>query len=483
MSSQLAKIHRFWWINLQIYINKYPFHFSGSTHKDAYALDTTSITAKMKTGQERKTRKSTAPTLIKKIVIGPSSRSSRIENSSVRLLVSHGEQRRASSAAVDSNRKDKASLLNNSVFVTPMDIDEPLNTPPPLLDSMAFQGPASKDSTSISNGLIESTTGSSSEIPAAFTVPVPTLPSHVDKKQENKQAHDSTEELATARLAQSNQPAFLPPVTVEMNNDPNATANLPQIAVSSSEGDAQPLLTLSAASETASSTSVSTATPLAATSDSTNSVSTSVTASAVSSTHSSPEPSTCCAAVGAAPDPPISNHASPGKSEADSNVVPLKIIISDSQDEDSSSDPALTGSSTSGEKIPTIYLSTPTKSPVGPGTPKPNSDEVAQAVSGLQSSEMLVSPLGSKAGALVACPLTRTSQIRQNYIIQLPLDTATPAIQATANYFLVTEPPTSDAQTRQVLLSAGVPNRQPLPINPYGVTTQTSSQGYPTGKK
>lgn len=470
----------FWWINRQIYINKYPFHFSGSTHKDAYALDTTSITAKMKTGQERKTRKSTAPTLLKKTVLGPSGRSSRIENSSVRLLVSHGEQRRASSAAADSNGKDEASHLNNSVFVTPMDIDEPLNTPPPLLDSLAVQEPASKDSTSISNGLIESTTVSSSEIPAAFTVPVATLPSHVDRKQEDKQAHDSTEQLATAPLAQSDQ-ALLPPVTVEMNNDPNATANLPQIAVSSSEGDAQPLLILSATSETAS--SISTATPLAATSDSPNPVSTSVTASAVSSTHPSPEPSARCATVGAAPDPPISNHTSPGKSEADSNVVPLKIIISDSQDEDSSSDPALTGTSTSGEKIPTIYLSTPTKSPVGSGTPKPNSDEVAQAVSGLQSSEMLVSPLGSKAGALVACPLTRTSQVQQNYIIQLPLDTATPAIQATANYFLVTEPPTSDAQTRQVLLSAGVPNRQPVPISPYGVTTQTRSQGYPTGKK
>lgn len=453
-------------------------------HKDAYASDTTPITVKMKPGQERKTRKSTAPTLLKKTVLGPSGRSSRIENSSVRLLVSHGEHKRASSAAVDSNRKERASFLTNSVFVTPMDIDEPLNAPPPPLDNMAIPEPASKDSTSISTGLIESTTVSSSRTSAAFTVPEATPPSHVDKKQENKQAHESKEQHDTAPLVQSNQPAFLPPVTVELNNDPNATADLPQIAVSNSGGDALPLLTLSATSESA---SVSTATPFTATSDSPKSVSTSatLTASAASSTHTSPEPSTCCAPVGAAPDPPISNHTTPSKSAPDSNVVSLKIIISDNQDEDSSTDPALTQavSSISGDKIPTIYLSTPTKSPGGPGTPKAISDEVAQAVSGLQSSEMLVSPLGSKAGPLVASPLTRTSQVQQNYIIQLPLDTTTPAIQATANYFLVTEPHTSDAQTRQVLLSTGVSKGQPVPINPYGVSTQTRSQGYTTGKK
>lgn len=439
-------------------------------------MDTTQITVKVKTGQERKTRKSTAPTLLKKTILGPSGRSSRIENSSARLLVSHG----APSAAVDSNRKEKASLLNNSVFVTPMDIDEPLNTPPPPLDNMGTLEPASKDSTSNSVVLIESTIVNSSA-----AVPEVAPPSNVDKKQENKRAQGSKEQHDTAPFAQSNQPVFLPLVPVELNNAPNATADLPQDTISSSEGDTQTVLTLSATPESASSTSVSTAAPFTATSDSPKSVSTSamLIATTASSTRASPAPS---APVGAAPDPPISNPTTPIKSLADSSVVSLKIIISDNQDENSSSDPALTQavSSISGDKYPTIYLSSPAKSPGGPGTPKANLDEVALAVSGLQSSEVHASPLGSKAGALVASPLTGTSQLQQNYIIQLPLDTTTPAIQAAAaSYFLVTEPPTTDAQTRQVLLSAGVSNGQPLPINQYGVTTQTSSQAYSTGKK
>ncbi|KAG7226114.1 hypothetical protein INR49_018725 [Caranx melampygus] len=87
--------------------------------------------------------------------------------------------------------------------------------------------------------------------------------------------------------------------------------------------------------------------------------------------------------IAAAPDPSSTNRSTPSKAAADpNNIVSLKIIISDNQEEDTSSDPALNQaiSSISGDKIPTIYLSSPAKSPGAPGTPKANLDEVAQAV-------------------------------------------------------------------------------------------------------
>ncbi|XP_044057155.1 protein NPAT isoform X2 [Siniperca chuatsi] len=453
----------------------------GTTHTDANTSDTTPMTVKMRAGQERKTRKSTAPTLLKKTVLGPSGRASRIENSSARLLVSHGEHRGVSSAAVDSNRKEKASL---SVFVTPIDIDEPLNTPPPPSDSMATQEHATKDSTSTTTALSESTTVPSST--AVFAASEATSTSNVDKKQGCKQAQGSKEQPATAPSSASNPSAFLSPLQVELNNTPLPTADLPHMSISNSGGDTQPVFTLSVTSESASSTSASTAAPLTATPGSPTSASTSatLTATPASSTPASPASFSTCVPVDAIPDPPSTNHTAPGKAAPDSNIVSLKIIISDNQDDTSSSDTALNQavSSISGNKIPTIYLSSPAKSFGGPGTPKANLDEVAQAVSGLQSSEAHASPLSSKAGAVVASPLIGTSQAQQNYIIQLPLDTTNPALQgATASYFLVTEPPTTDAQTRQVLLSAGVSKGQPLLTNQYGVTTPTRPQSYSSG--
>lgn len=107
-------------------------------------------------------------------------------------------------------------------------------------------------------------------------------------------------------------------------------------------------------------------------------------------------------------------------------------------------------------------------------------DEVAQAVSGLQRSEAFASPLGSKAGAVNASPLTGTSHTQQSYIIQLPLDATNAALQGTS-YFFVTEPPATDAEGRQVLLPAGVPKGQPLPTNQYAVTTPTRSPSFSTG--
>ncbi|XP_042342710.1 protein NPAT [Plectropomus leopardus] len=443
----------------------------GTTFREANALDT----VKMRAGQERKTRKSTAPIFLKKTILGPSGRASRIENSSAKLLVSHGEHRGVSSAAVDTNRKEKASLFNNSVFVTPMDIDESLNTPPPPADNMATE-----DSTSITSVPTETTPLPS----AAYAVPEAT--SNVDKKQQHEQAQGTKVQSAIA------PPTFLFPLQVEQNNTPTQTADLPHSSLSRSGRDTPSgsafLVTPESASCTSASSSatlttvsaslssVSAAAPFTATPGLATSASTSTTLTAA------PASSSSCAPEGAAPDPATSSQATPGKAAADSsNIVSLKIIITDNQDEESSSDKALSQaiSSISGDKIPTIYLSSPAKSSGVPGTPKANLDEAAQAVSGLQSSEGHASPLSCKAGALLASPLSGTSQAQQNYIIQLPLDATNTALQgAAASYIFLTEPPTTD---RQLLLSAGVSKGQPLHTNQYGMTTPTRSRGFSTG--
>lgn len=466
----------------------------GTTHTDADASDTTQMTVKMRAGQDRKTRKSTSSTLLKKTCLAPSSRASRIENSTAKLLVSHGDPQGVSFAAVDSNKKEKASLFSNSVGVTTMDIDEPLNTPPPPLDSVPTQELATKDSTSTTTALSNSATIPSSRACATFTATVCTSASIVDKKQEPKQVQGSKEQPATTSSS-DDQPMFLSPSQVELNNTSMLSADLPHMSVSTSVGDTQPMSTVSVISEAASSTSASGTTTVAtvpaspssadATPNTPTSASTSatLTAAPASSTPASPVSFSSCAPLAAPPDPLTTNSSAPSKAAVDSsNVVSLKIIISDNQDENSSSDLALNQaiSSISGDTIPTIYLSSPAKSPAAPGTPKANLDEAAQAVSGLQNSEAHASPLNGKAGALVASPLS--SQAQQSYFIQLPLDTTNPALQGgTASYLLLTEPSTTDVQTRQVLLSTGVSKGQPLPTNQYGVTTPSLSQGYATG--
>ncbi|XP_060902215.1 protein NPAT isoform X1 [Labrus mixtus] len=468
-----------------------------ATQKEVNNLDQTAIAVKMRAQdqKERKTRKSTAPTLLKKTFIGPSSRSSRIENSSARLLVSHGQHRGVSSAG-NSNRKLQASLTNKSDFEKPMDIDGPLNTPPAPLNIMATLEPAPKDRALTTASLSDSTIVTSSRASAAFALPEFTLSSYVDKKQEFKQTQASKEQpAAVCASAFSNPPVCLSTVQDEMNSPPTQTSYLPHMSLSSSGGDNQPVFTLSTL-ESASSTSASSFTtgttvcalPLLTSTTPSLQETTGSTKSAPAllspASSASPVPTPSYAPVVAAPDPPSDNHTTPSKAATDSNIVSLKIIISDNQDEHSSSDMVLNPavSSIPGEKIPTIYLSSPAKSPAGPVLPKANLDEAALAVSGLQSSEGHLSPLSIKGGAVVASPLTGTSQAQQNYIIQLPLDTTNHALQgATASYYLVTDPSSTDAQTRQMLLSTGVSKGQPLPTNQYGVTTPTGTQGFTTG--
>ncbi|XP_041851370.1 protein NPAT [Melanotaenia boesemani] len=445
----------------------------GATQRDLNVSETTSATLKMRAVQERKTRKSAASTLLKKTVIDSSGRSSRIENSSARLLVSHGEHSVSSSAPLESKRKDKSSCLNNSGSETPMDIDEPLNTPPPPIDTLSSLEPTI-DSPSTSATLSKSATVPLSKDFAPSAVPEDAPVSNVEKNQGHEQAQESNEQPATTSpLALSDQTVPLSPVEIQLND-----TILPHASVSSS-GEAAPASTLSVPSVSAGATltpaSFSSVSNPTAGSPTTASTSAIFSATATSSTLSSPLSSKSCAQVATTFSPSSTNPTTPSKAAGDpDNIVSLKIIISDNQEVESSSNTALNQaiSSIAGDKIPTIYLSSPAKSPGGPGTPKTNFDEVAQAVCGLQSAEA--------AGAVMASPLIGTSQAQQRYIIQLPVETSNPALQgSTTNYFLVT--PTPDVAARQVLLPAGVSQGQPLPTNQWSVTAPTPPQTYGTG--
>ncbi|XP_074535941.1 protein NPAT isoform X2 [Halichoeres trimaculatus] len=442
----------------------------GTAQKEVNSLDQTPNTMKTRAPEqkERKTRKSTAPTLIKKIVVCPSGRASRIENTSARLYISQGEQRGDSSTRGVSKKKSKASLVNKDVIETPMDIDEALNTPPALSDGME---PTSKDNT-MTTPVQNDSTVPTPRASAVFAVPGGEATLSKDKIQEIKKAQGTKEQpTAVCSLVLSNPPACLSPLRDEVNNLPTQTANPPHVSISTSGDDNQPVITLSTVESASSlSTANTTATTLPALPSSV-STSASLIATPCSLTNaptytalpaplasSSPPSTSSCTPVDAALHPPNDIHTTPSKDAADPNIVSLKIIISDNQDEHSSSDAALNQaiSSISGEKIPTIYLSSPAKSPAGNCTPKHTMDEAALAVSGLQNSEGHPSPLGLKAGAVVAPPLTGTSQTPQNYIIQLPLDTANQALQgATASYFLVTESPARDAQNTSQGFSPG----------------------------
>uniref|UniRef100_A0A8C6WI21 Nuclear protein, ataxia-telangiectasia locus n=1 Tax=Neogobius melanostomus TaxID=47308 RepID=A0A8C6WI21_9GOBI len=156
--------------------------------------------------------------------------------------------------------------------------------------------------------------------------------------------------------------------------------------------------------------------------------------------------------------PPTEPSASNKTGDDSNNIMSLSIIISDNQEGESGADTALNQaiSSISGDKVPTIYLSSPAKPPAVPGTPRTNLDEAAQAVSCLQRSE-----------TVMASPLTGTSQPQQSYFIQLPFDGAA---ATAASYILL--PPTTDAQNRQAIVPAPVTKGQAIAPNQFGVVNQ-----------
>ncbi|XP_038141480.1 protein NPAT [Cyprinodon tularosa] len=418
-------------------------------HQDAVVSDAASGMLKGRPGQERKTRKPPAPTVLRKTFLDSGDRASRIENSSPRLLVSQGEQRGPSSASGGSARRQKPS---DNGSATSMDIDEPLNTPPPPVDIVPSLEPPSKENTSTPVVLCKSDSVPSSKDPTS--IGEDGSASDVDRNPQQHQAKGSKSQTDPA--AAGDQPEVVSTVAVRINSPAAATPSQPEVLVSGGDGVAVCQASAPCAS--------STAAPVSASS----------TSAAPPATTTSPASSS---SVTATQSPPTTNPSTPRK-QGEPNIVSLKIILSENQDGDTSRDTAINQavSSISQEKIPTIYLSSPVKSPGCSSTPKASFDEVAQAVSGLQRSEGCASPLVCKAGGVNTSPIKATSQAQQSYIIQLPVDSSNPSLQgSTPSYIFVA--PSPDVQARPVLLPAGVPNGQPLPANQHGVATQSFSAG------
>ncbi|XP_061683932.1 protein NPAT [Syngnathoides biaculeatus] len=446
----------------------------GITLQDTLELTATPV--KNKVGQERKTRKSNS--LLKKTVLGSSSKSSQMENSSAKLLITLEEP-------ADENEKEKN--FNNRVDASPMDIDKTVDTSA-ILENTVILGNlecVTKGNLPTAMSLIDS---------AAVLLTrdaAPAEPVSVDNKKESKQEQGSSDLSALSLLSsQSNQSFPLSTTQVNLSGNPS----LSSVAVSAGTTLSQMNLTSTLQSFP---TSFCSAGSTVANTTATNTVTACSRLSSIrtfhkglldSSTFSSASSSNSGMIGSAVESGSLTRiDSNPNKAATDSNnIVSLKIIISDNADENSSSDKALSQaiSSISSEKLPTIYLSSPTKSPRGSGTPKgTNLDETALAVCGLQSSEALAnSP--SRAGAVVpAHPLPETTQSQQSYIIQLPLETAnTPFQGASTSYFFMTEPLTSDTSGRQVQVPTGSSKAPLLPKNNhYGVTTVPPVQSFVTG--
>nr|XP_057935710.1 protein NPAT [Doryrhamphus excisus] len=422
----------------------------GNTGPDTTEQETsflTPVTLKNKAVQERKTRK--PPTLMKKTVLGSSSRSSRLENSSARLLITHEEHCDDFSSTLSENRKEKASTFPHTFTPSPLDIDTSLT----VFENTASVGV--QDSLPTLAPIIDSTA-----IPASRASATVAPVIYVDNQ--SKQAQGSPPQSAAALSSSlSNQPTFLLSPAQQ-----NLSADVPPTSVPSSGENTQPLTLL--------------VTPQSST-DANTAASVTCSTGTLSTMSKSGIPDTAASSFVS------SDIDTSSKVSTDSNnIVSLKIIISDNPDEESSSDKALNQaiSNIPTEKIPTIYLSSPAKSPRGSGTPRGiNLDETALAVCGLQSSEALAnSPC--KAGALLPShQLAATTQAQQSYIIQLPLDTANPALQGnTTSYLLMTESLTADAAARQSQAPTVFSKGPLMPkTNQYSVTAATPPQGFVTG--
>lgn len=378
----------------------------------------TSDSASMKTiSSERKTRKS-APVL-KKIIT--SNRSSRVDTCSANLLL-------VQEGTSASKRNVKNPHPNTSA---PMDINEP---PTNAASTPANTSSANTSSTSIASSLTTLTSMVSETC-------------NFNRLHQNKATQESLLQPSSTVNAKDNASSTLQavpscsPSSRQLSNSGQGTQLGSPYLLSSEASKIYPAVP---AITTTMSPSSNTVTQITSTSPVTTSASSTSVLSSPLSTFAT-EPS------------------APNKTGDDSsNVVSLKIIVSDSQEENSAADTALSQavSSISGDKIPTIYLSSPAKpSSVIPSTPKANLDEAAQAVSGLQRSE-----------SVIASPLTGTSQPQQSFIIQLPFDSSA---ASPASFFL-----TTDAQNRQTIVPALVSKGQAIAPNQFGVSPQRP--GFPT---
>lgn len=162
---------------------------------------------------------------------------------------------------------------------------------------------------------------------------------------------------------------------------------------------------------------------------------------ALSATTSAPSTSTCVSdSQTKEPDP--------------SKIVSLKIILSDEQD-GQSSDVALNQavSSITGDRIPTIFLSSPAKSPaktLPTASTVITQEETAQAVNTLQGMED-VGPFGTPTRSVLSNVQATVRPVGQEtgFIQLLP---ANPSYGAPGSYFMVTDPATAEQRCNVVLL-------------------------------
>ncbi|KAL0174517.1 hypothetical protein M9458_030485, partial [Cirrhinus mrigala] len=150
----------------------------------------------------------------------------------------------------------------------------------------------------------------------------------------------------------------------------------------------------------------------------------------------------------------------PAKEPDPSKIVSLKIIISDDQDE-VSSDAALNQavSSITSDHIPTIFLSSPAKSPAKtlPATSAViTQEETAQAVSCLQGAEGVGSfgtPMRGVQGS--GQPVLGRPAGQETGFIQLLQ--ANPTFGPSNSYFVVTDPAAAEQRSNVVLLPSKMP--------------------------
>ncbi|XP_055052594.2 protein NPAT [Misgurnus anguillicaudatus] len=157
--------------------------------------------------------------------------------------------------------------------------------------------------------------------------------------------------------------------------------------------------------------------------------------------------------------PPASTCVSDTQAkETDPNkVVSLKIIISDEQNEQST-DAALNQavSSITGDRLPTIYLSSPAKSPaktLPTASAVITQEETVQAVSSLQGVEG-VGTFGTPTRNFLSNAQTTVARStgHETGFIQL-----LPANPSSGSYFVVTDPATAEQRSNVVLLSSNMP--------------------------
>ncbi|XP_016412498.1 protein NPAT isoform X2 [Sinocyclocheilus rhinocerous] len=161
-------------------------------------------------------------------------------------------------------------------------------------------------------------------------------------------------------------------------------------------------------------------------------------------------------------------------SEPDPNkIVSLKIIISDEQDE-VSTDAALNQavSSITSDHIPTIFLSSPAKSPAKtlPATSAViTQEETAQAVSCLQGAEG-VGSFGTPTRSVQSSgqPALGRPASQETGFIQLLQ--ANPTFRPSSSYFVVTDPAAAEQRLNVVLLPSNVPQGT-VSLMPHVVTT------------